>query len=146
MSDKRELSSLIRLFICTDRMHKAYVDRFISELGIHRSQHMILMYLARCEKTPSQKELAQHFDVSPAAVAVALKKLQADGYITKEASDPDSRFRRVVITEKGRDTVNKSREIFRKVDSAMCKGLTDDELDNLRIYLEKMSDGLKSLD
>ena len=66
MSDKRELSSLIRLFICTDRMHKAYVDRFISELGIHRSQHMILMYLARCEKTPSQKELAQHFDVSPA--------------------------------------------------------------------------------
>ena len=145
MSDKRELSSLIRLFICTDRMHKSFVDRCISELGIHRSQHMILMHLASSGELPSQKELAEHLDVSPAAVAVALKTLEGDGYIKKESVENDSRLKKIVITDKGKVTVEKSRAIFSAIDTAMCSGLSDEELDNMRIYLEKMREGLKSL-
>ncbi|MBQ5671095.1 MAG: MarR family transcriptional regulator [Oscillospiraceae bacterium] len=36
---------------------------------------MMLMYLSLHENTPSQKAIAEHFGISPAAVTVTLKKL-----------------------------------------------------------------------
>ena len=94
----------------------------------------------------SQKELAKHMDVSPAAVAVALKTLETDGYIRREPGTEDGRFNNIVITDLGLKTVEKSRDIFYRIDSAMCSGLSDAELDNMRNYLEKMREGLKKLD
>lgn len=145
MKEQNELQSLIHLFICTDRMHKSCVDRAISELGIHRNQHIILMHLARREDLPSQKELAEHLRVSPAAVAVALQKLEADGYIDRSNDEKDGRFKKIVITQKGKDTVEKSREIFRRIDTAMCEKLTEEELYVMTGCLEKMREGLRSL-
>lgn len=145
MKEQNELHSFIHLFICTDRMHKSYVDRAISELGIHRNQHIILMHLASRGDLPSQKELAEHLRVSPAAVAVALQKLETEGYISRSNDEKDGRFKKIVITEKGKDTVEKSREIFRRIDTAMCKKLTDEELGIMTGCLEKMREGLKSL-
>ncbi len=145
MTDHNELHSLIHLFICTDRMHKSCVDRAISELGIHRNQHIILMHLARQGDLPSQKELAEHLRVSPAAVAVALQTLESDGYISRIPDEKDSRYKKIIITDKGKETVEQSRRIFYEIDSAMCGKLTEEELSNMKIYLEKMRDGLKSL-
>lgn len=144
MKEFNELQSLIHLFICTDRMHKSCVDRAISELGIHRNQHIILMHLAKQGDLPSQKKLAEHLRVSPAAVAVALQKLENDGYISRTPDENDSRYKKIVITDKGKDTVDKSRRIFYEIDSAMCGGLNEDELSNLKTYLEKMRNGLKN--
>ncbi len=144
MKEQNELQSLIHLFICTDRMHKSCVDRAISKLGIHRNQHIILMHLARSEKLPTQKELAEHLRVSPAAVAVALQKLEADGYILRKSGENDNRFKEITITDKGKETVKKSREIFHRIDGAMCSLLNEEEIENLRNYLEKMRDGLRS--
>ena len=146
MSDKTDLHSLIHLFICTDRMHKSCVDRAISKLGIHRNQHIILMHLASGENMPSQKELANHLRVSPAAIAVALSTLENDGYIERASDEKDSRFKKIYITAKGKDTVEKSKHIFQEIDGAMCKYLTDDELVHLEKCLVKMRDGLKSID
>lgn len=145
MSQKNEFQSLIHLFICTDRMHKSCVDRAISKLGIHRNQHIILMHLASGDDMPSQKELANHLNVSPAAIAVALQTLENDGYIKRSSDEKDSRFKKIYITQKGRKTVEKSRQIFYEIDSAMCKELTDDEILSLENCLIKMRDGLKKI-
>ena len=146
MTEHNELHSLIHLFICTDRMHKSCVDRAISKLGIHRNQHIILMHLARRGDLPSQKELAEHLRVSPAAVAVALQTMENDGYISRTPDEKDGRYKKIEITDKGKETVEKSRRIFYEIDSAMCGGLTGDELFNMKNYLEKMRNGLKELE
>ena len=145
MIQQNELHSFMHLFICTDRMHKSCVDRAISKLGIHRNQHIILMYLARHGDLPSQKDLAQHLRVSSAAVAVALQKLEADGYIVRSNGEKDNRYKKIEITEKGKDTVEKSREIFHEIDTAMCSTLTDEEISVMTSCLEKMRVGLKAL-
>ncbi|MBQ4630087.1 MAG: MarR family transcriptional regulator [Clostridia bacterium] len=144
MKDISQLHSLIHLFICTDRMHKSCVDRAISKLGIHRNQHIILMHLAMRDETPSQKELAEHLKVSTAAVAVALQTLENDGYIARSTDEKDGRYKKIYITDKGKETVEISKKIFCEIDSAMCQSLTDEELDNMKTYLEKMRDGLKA--
>lgn len=63
-----KLSRAVDMMIRTDRMHKSMIDSRVKEIGIHRTQHRILMHLARCDKLPSQKELAERLDITPAAV------------------------------------------------------------------------------
>ncbi len=106
----------------------------------------MLMYLSRCESTPSQKDLALHFDISPAAVACTLKKLEADGYIErgKCSERSDSRYNEIRITERGREATLQSRKYFKKVDTDALKGFSDEELEMFQGFLIRMQENLKN--
>ena len=67
----------------TGRMHKMLIHSAVGDIGIHRTQHRILMHLAKCERLPSQKELADRLDITPAAVTCALKGMEEGGYIER---------------------------------------------------------------
>ena len=137
-----KLSRAIEMMIKTDHMHKALIDTRVKTLGIHRTQHRILMHLARHDKLPSQKELAEHLDVTPAAVTGALKKIEADGYVERTLGH-DNRYNELRITEKGRELVKKTRRLFCEVDSSMFEGFTDDELDTYISCLEKLQGNIR---
>ena len=52
-------SRVAHSFVKAGRTHRAYCDRLVGKIGLHRNQHKILMMLScGCEK-PSQKELAK---------------------------------------------------------------------------------------
>jgi DNA-binding MarR family transcriptional regulator len=90
------------------------------------------MRLARCGKLPSQKELAERLEVTPAAITIALKKLESNGYVSKTLGR-DSRYNEIEITEKGRELVKLTRETFSRTDKSLFSGFTDDEL---KFYIE----------
>lgn len=137
---------VIGKFIKTDRIHRQVVENIMTgNCKIHRTQHHFLMYLAHSETAPSQKELAEHFNVSPASVAVTLKKLEAEGYINRESTEEDSRRNMITITPKGLDIVERSRTLFRMIDDCTIKDITDEELDALIRILEKMCNNLQTL-
>ncbi len=127
------------------RRHHACVERGIADMGIHHSQHRMLMKLARCDHAPSQKELAEAMCISPAAVATTLKKLEKEGYITRAATDEDNRCNRIQITEQGLAKVLESREIFDAVDRTMFEGMTDEELRVLSKLIRRMDENLDTL-
>lgn len=110
------------------RIHHAICDSKVKALGIHPAQHMLLMHLSKHKEIGSQKELAEHMHISPAALAVSLGKLASAGYIEKECSDIDSRVNTLTITEKGAALVARSKEIFDDIDAKMFTGISDDEL------------------
>ncbi len=141
MSESK-LSMAINMMIKTDHMHRALIDCRVGSLGIHRTQHRILMHLARHEKLPSQKELAKHLDVTPAAVTGALKKIEKDGYVERTLGH-DNRYNELRITEKGRELVKKTRSLFCEVDSSMFDGFTDEELDTYISCLEKLQANIR---
>ena len=113
--------------------------------GIHRSQHMILMYLYRCDSKTSQKDIAQHFEISAAAVAVSLKKLGAGGYIIRKSSKDDNRFNEIEITEKGKEIVDLSHSLFEQIDTETFNGIDDDEKQTLVNLLDKVLLNLKNM-
>ena len=129
--------------ITTDKMHRKAFEKWATDAGMHLSQHRILMYLSRCDHTPSQKDIATHFDISPAAVAGTLKKLEADGYIErgKCSERADSRFR---ITERGREATMQSRKYFRHVDAEALRDFSDEELEIFMGFLTRIQENLKS--
>lgn len=141
MSESK-LSIAIEMMIKTAHMHRALIDSRIGSLGIHRTHHRILMHLARHNILPSQKELAEHLDVTPAAVTGAIKKLEQDGYVERTLGH-DNRFNELRITDKGRALVVKTRNIFCEADASMFDGFSDEDLDTYISCLEKLQSNIK---
>lgn len=141
--DRDTARRTVGMFIKTDRLHRQAFESLVGELGIHRSQHRMLMHLAKGEM--SQTELAAHLEISTAAVAVTIKKLEAGGYIEKKTAENDSRFNEIKITERGREIVNASEARFSEVDSAMLKGISPEALEQFVACLEIMQKNLKEL-
>lgn len=142
-----KIQKTIHAFIRADIMHRRVIEQWATDAGMHRSQHRMLMYLTKCGNTPTQKDIAKNFDISPAAVAVTLKKLESDGYIErgKCAERSDSRYNEIKITERGRIAAMQSRKYFQHVDSEAFKDFSDDELAAFTALLERMQNNLKNI-
>ena len=138
-----------KLFLTIDKMlrvnrfHKALIDSRVREIGIHRTQHRILMRLAKCDKLPSQKELADQLDITPAAVTLAIKEIEKEGYI-KRTLGKDTRYNEIEITDKGRALVNLTFEMFSEADRTMLSGFSEDELDVYMGFLERIETNIKA--
>lgn len=145
--DKKSLSprAMQHRFMCINRLHRTAVDAKISATGIHRSQHMILMYLYRNKNKISQKDIAEHFEISAAAVAVSLKKLENGGYIVKRCAENDSRYNEIEITEKGKKVVDYSHYAFETIDAMTFDGISEQEKQLLAELLDKVLNNLKEL-
>ncbi len=137
-----KIYTAINKLLKINRAHKCLIDSSVSEIGIHRTGHRILMHLARKGNLPSQKELAKHLDITPAAVTGALQKLENDGYIIRNAGS-DNRFNEINITDKGRDVVEKTKAMFADVDNSLFAGFTGEEIEDFTAYLERIIANLK---
>lgn len=136
-----ETHKACRLFMSTDRMHRKLFERMVTSLGIHRSQHFLLMNIDR-DGVGSQKELAKRLGISTAAVAVTLKKLEAEGYIERTAAEEDSRNNEIRITEEGKRVIGVSRDYIEKLDGAMFCDIDGETLTIFMQCLEKMKKNL----
>ena len=135
----------VRGMIRTMRRHHACVERRIGDLGIHHSQHRMLMHLARQKEIPSQKKLAEALGISPAATATTLKRLEREGYITRTITDSDNRKNEIRITEEGFSKVMESREIIENVDRAMFAGFSPEEMAVLNDYIRRINANLDAV-
>ncbi len=135
----------VRLLRRVTRRHHACAERRIGDLGLHHSQHRMLMHLAHFEQIPSQRELAEALGISPAAVATTLKRLEGEGYIARTMQGEDNRRNEIRITESGLAKVVESREIFEAIDRAMFEGLSEEELHILSRAFSRMDENLDAL-
>ncbi len=133
---------LMGMVFCLTRAHRRVVEKCFSGLDIHHSQHRLLMQLARSGQIPSQRELAKDLDVSPASLAVMLKRLAAAGYIEKTGSEEDSRRNRISITPAGREIVSKSCVYFDEIEGRMFEGVEPADAAAMARCLQKMHENL----
>lgn len=135
---------LVKKYMMTNKLHRMYLDRELNKSGVYRSQHQILMYIARFPNA-SQKEIAGHQNVSTATIAVSLKKLEKGGYISRVSNESDNRFNQICITPKGRAVVEKSCQIFHKVEDALFEGFDEEDFERFEGYLDRLRLNLEHL-
>lgn len=135
---------LVRLFIHTDKLHRSLIEQRMTDLNLHRSQHIMLICISGFETPPTQKDIAKKLDISAATVAVTVKKLESAGFVTKETNDSDNRCNRVSITQEGRNILARAKCIFDSVDENMFSGLSEQELSVFVGCLEKIQENLRS--
>ena len=95
----------MRKILRVSRLHRMVCERDISKMGIHHSQHHLLMYIAKQGEITSQKEIAERFGITPAAVARSLKSLENEGFVERTSLKDDGRFNKIRITDKGKEVV-----------------------------------------
>lgn len=134
----------MKIIIFVSQMHRKKIEKLVDGTGLHRAQHRMLMTLSESDFS-SQAELAKELEVSTATVAVSLKKLERDNYIKKQVKEEDSRVNFVKLTDKGKEVVEVSREIFDYIDKQVIKGFSEEELVLLRKCLRRIYDNLSEI-
>ena len=132
----------MRSMIKIQKRHKSFVDSKVSVFGLHTTHHRVLMHLSRKGNVLSQKELAVHLEITPAAVTGILQKLELDGYIERNLGE-DNRFNEIKITETGKAIVNKTRMIFSDIDKSLFKNFSEEEMDAFLAFLARVNDNIE---
>ena len=146
-ADPREsaVRETVQALFHTLRRHRAAIEAALSDLGIHPSQHRMLMHLHRKGGRAAQKELAAELAISPAAVAVTLRKLEERDLICRAAEGRDSRCKAVSLAEAGEELLRVSHSAFTSVDLSMFASLSEEELSSFRHMLAAMQASLSEI-
>ncbi|MBQ1368823.1 MAG: MarR family transcriptional regulator [Firmicutes bacterium] len=140
--------NLIGKMILITKEHRTAVNRYVEKNDLQKSQHRLLLVLSHLieeSSNVSQRDLAESLNVTPAAVAVTLKKLEKNGIISKTTSETDNRYNELSITEKGRQIVKDSKKAFRSTDMQIFKDFTTEEMEQLLSFLGRMEANLLPL-
>ena len=140
--------NLIGKMILITKEHRTAVNRYVEKNDLQKSQHRLLLVLSHLieeSSNVSQRDLAESLNVTPAAVAVTLKKLEKGGIISKTTSETDNRYNELSITEKGRQIVKDSKKAFRSTDMQIFKDFTTEEMEQLLSFLGRMEANLLPL-
>ena len=125
-----------------NRLHRSVIENCSKEDQLHRTQHQILHFLMNCKEPPSQKEIAVAFEVTPAAIAMSLKKLEAKGLIERVVAMEDNRVNLISISEAGKAVMERNRALFESTDAAMLEGVSDAEIETVSAILDKFIENL----
>lgn len=139
LQNEEERHDFVKKLITVTRVHRRILEKEVSRTGVYRGQHQILMYVS-AHPNASQKEIADLQNVSPATVAVSLKKLEKAGYLERRMDEEDNRFKQIELTEKGKKTVEISREIFRNIEEIMLDGVSVEDMSQMETVLKHIFD------
>lgn len=129
-----ELEDRLALFM---RTHRRAMHRYFQSVGMFNGHPHMLFHLAHSPGL-SQKELAQRMEISPASVAISIRRLESAGLICRRRDDRDARIWRLYLTPEGQamDTsCARGRDFL--VDT-LYRGFTPEERQELYRLLDKM--------
>lgn len=136
---KRELCDMLHSVNIGERY---IVDRLLEDKGIYFGQPPILCYLSE-NPNATQKDIADCLGISPASVAVSVKRMEKAGVISRQTDKDDARRNNLSLTKKGRELNEFALQTFAQVDSAKISGLTDEEIQLMLSLIKKMNNNLR---
>lgn len=140
MLDLKELS---HSFIKLECVKRFTMHNMLKDSGVYFGQPPILDFLEK-NGVCTQNELAKALEVSPASIAVSIKRMQKNGVVEKIADDNDLRCNRISLTEKGRELTREMHRKFDQIDKIMFTDFDENELATLKEYLDRIYNNLSS--
>lgn len=131
MTKKRNAAALLsRLFF----LHCGCMQKAANDCGLYRGQPPILEYL-KLHNGCSQKQMATALQISPASVAVSIRRMEKSGLLQRENSESDLRRNCVLLTEKGERVLSLAHTELNKLDDRLFSDFTDEEIGTLTALL-----------
>lgn len=133
-----KVRAIFREYHCN---HRNIIDKSFRENGIYFGQPPILKYLSENDNA-TQKEIADFLHISPPSVATSLKRMEDSGLVVRIADKKDARRNNLRLTEKGKKLSEYADNMFLKMDEATFSDFTDEEIEILIKFLERMNKNL----
>ena len=145
MTDQRQelTHRAVDLMMCTDRRHRTLCDNRFSALGVHRSQHRMLMYLHHKGGVGSQRSISEELNISTSVVTVTLQGLEADGYVVREVDENDKRNYRIALSDTGRAIVEQTCAIGREIEKQMFDSFSEAEIETYIALIARVRENMK---
>lgn len=121
--------------------HRNIVDGKFREKGLYFGQPPILKYLSEHENA-TQKEIADFLHISAPSVATSLKRMEEAGLVVRLENKKDARRNTVKLTKKGKELFLYAENMFLQIDDVTYKGFTEEEMDLMVTFLERMNNNL----
>lgn len=136
-----DLRNIIRQFNLLSCVHRYYISKASSNCGVYRGQPPIMDYLTEHGES-TQRDIADALRISPASVAVSVKRMVKAGLLEKTADENDLRFNKIKMTPKGKAVNRACCEEFGSIDRQMFTGFSEEELGQFSEYLRRIYDNL----
>lgn len=123
------------------RLHLWLTHSQLEGLKVHPGQPGLLGALAHSDGL-SQRELAQHMNLSAPTVTVMLRRIEKVGLVERRPDPGDQRVTRVYLTEEGRRMTQEVAKVLSAMHASCFKGFTPDEEATMEALLTKVRDNL----
>jgi len=142
-SSDKDKNQFMRSYACA---HRQAMLALFSDIPLHTpSQHFILFRIKEgtaAGRLPSQRELAEEMQLTPATVTATLSYMEKLSLISRETDAGDQRVNRVRITETGIALAEELRRRMNSLDELMFDGFSPEEMEQLGQYMKRLSDNL----
>lgn len=106
-------------------------------------QGLVMGYLTEhSEKTIFQKDIEVELEIRSSSATALLQRMEKKGFITRIPVPGDTRWKKIVPTQKAFDLRQRAVEKMKTVEAMALKGLTKEEIETLFSLLEKVGRNL----
>ncbi|MCE9675146.1 MarR family winged helix-turn-helix transcriptional regulator [Paraclostridium bifermentans] len=134
---KKDCNYIGRYISQIHRRGGSFISKELSGLGVGAGQFMFLLELYRGDGR-SQEDLAETLNIDKGTTARAIKKLEEEGFLTREKDEIDKRAYKLYLTDKGKNVKGSIYEVLSKWEVYMTTNLTEEESKLVRALLQKI--------
>lgn len=138
---KKHKSNTLQRIQCAARYIRTTLAFRLTEIGLYPGQDMLLLLLAQ-EDGQSPSLLARRLHVKPPTVTKMIMRLQAQGFVTKKASDDDLRQSFIFLTKNGYNAIQDIEKAVKKTEKDVFRGFDPDEQRNFLMHLNRLEGNL----
>jgi DNA-binding MarR family transcriptional regulator len=124
------------------RLRRTLFDKWLSPLGITRSQWWVLAFLSRNDGMP-QTELALELDVGKVALGALIDRLEQSGFVKRTPDPSDRRVKRIVLTRQSKTLLETLRERNSQFNKRILRGIAYEQLETTAETLRLMKHNLR---
>ncbi len=114
-------------------------NSMLKEMNLTITQRDVLMYLLLHQNGEvNQIDIEKEFKIKNPTVTGILKRMEKKGLIRRLAGERDARRKKIIVTDKSRVMKIKILEKGEAIESRLTEGLSKEEQDILRGFLERI--------
>lgn len=133
----RGLSNLLR-------RHAENSATFQYAESITGANSWIIAYIAdNKDKDVFQKDLEEKFSITRSTISKVIKLMEQKGLIERHGVLNDARLKKLVLTPKALALHQAIMDDIKSMEATLLRDFTQDEIDNLFSYIERMKNNLK---
>ena len=110
------------------RAWRAELDRRLADLGLSQARWLVLLYLARYEQEPTQRERARSVGVEGPTLARLLDALERQGLVSRREVPEDRRAKKISLMPEARPLIQRIEAISAQLRAELFDGLDPEDV------------------
>lgn len=132
----RTLNNLVKRFL-----EQQKPEEFDKSTGVHG--WAIRYFYENQNRDVFQRDFESRFSIRRSTATNMLKLMEKNGIIKREAVDYDARLKKIVLTQKAIEIHKKATKNIERLENALKKGITEEELNSFYKVADKIKANLE---